>query len=93
MLERLAAELDQTASNEAAAVVDLTGAAELTGFTRGHLRRLFRDGRLVAVRMEGDEPLFSVADLPRKIATNGHMQEAVRAVFGERRVSRTFPHG
>jgi len=93
MLERLAAELDQTASDEAASVVDLTGAAQLTGFTRGHLRRLFREGRLVAVRMEGDEPLFSVADLPRKLTTNGHMQEAVGAVFGERRVSRTFPHG
>src|SRR5215212_391155 len=91
MLERLAAELEQTASHEAAALVDLTGAAELTGFTRGHLRRLYRDGRLVPVRVEGDEPQFSVADLPRKLTTNGHAQEAVRAVFGERRVSRAFP--
>lgn len=91
MLERLATELEQTATEEAAAVVDLTIAAQLTGFTRGHLRRLFRDGRLAAVRMEGDEPLFRVSDLPRKITTSGHAEEAVRAVFGERRVSRTFP--
>jgi hypothetical protein len=91
MLERLAAELEQTATEEAAAVVDLTTAAQLTGFTRGHLRRLFRDGRLAPVRMEGDEPLFRVADLPRKLTGNGQGQAAVRALFGERRVSRTFP--
>jgi hypothetical protein len=41
--------------------------------------------------MERDEPLFSVADLSRRITTSGEAQEAVRAVFGERRVSRTFP--
>jgi hypothetical protein len=89
MLERLAVELEQTASDEAAAVVDLTGAAELTGFTRGHLRRLFRDGRLMPVRMAGDEPLFSRADLPRKLTSSGHV-DPVRAVFGERRVNRRF---
>lgn len=52
MLERLTAELEQSASAEAAAV-DVTGAAELTGFTRGHLRRVFREGRLMPVRMGG----------------------------------------
>jgi hypothetical protein len=30
--------------------------------------------------MDGDEPLFRVADLPRKPTTDGHAQEAVRAV-------------
>jgi hypothetical protein len=90
MLERLAAELEQSATEEAAAVVDLSTAAQLTGFTRGHLRRLYRAGRLEPVRMEGDEPLFSVAHLPRKLATDGDAQEAVRPVFGERRVNRRF---
>jgi len=89
MLERLAAELEQSANDEAAAVVDLAGAAQLTGFTRGHLRRLFREGRLMPVRMEGEEPLFSVADLPRKLATSGQV-DAVHAVFGERAVNRRF---
>lgn len=91
MLERLAAELEQATSDTTAAMVDLTTAASLTGFTRGHLRRLYREGRLVAVRLDGEEPLFHVTDLPRKIATSGQGQDAVRAVFGERRVNRTFP--
>jgi hypothetical protein len=92
MLERLAVELEQSATEEAAAVVDPTTAAQLTGFARGHLRRLFREGRLEPVRMEGDEPLFRVSDLPRKAGAGGQAEEAVRAaVFGERRVGRAFP--
>jgi hypothetical protein len=91
MLERLAAELDRVTSDESAAEVDLTTAAERTGFTRGHLRRLYRNGRLVAVRFEDGEPLFRVADLPRKPSTTGRTEDVVRAVVGERRVSRMFP--
>jgi len=66
MLERLAAELELSTTNEAAAPVDLTTAAELSGFTRGHLRRLYRAGKLIAVAVERGEPLFRVSDLPRK---------------------------
>jgi len=84
MLERLAAELEQTTNEEAAAEVDLTAASTVSGFTRGHLRRLYRDGRLVPVRMDGDEPVFRVTDLPRKATTAGLGREALRAVFGVR---------
>ena len=66
MLERLAAELELSTTNEAAAPVDLSTAAELSGFTRGHLRRLYREGKLIAVAVERGEPLFRVSDLPRK---------------------------
>lgn len=66
MLERLAAELELSTTNEAAAPVDLSTAAELSGFTRGHLRRLYREGKLIAVAVEQGEPLFRMSDLPRK---------------------------
>jgi hypothetical protein len=84
MLERLAAELEQTTSTEASAVVDLATAESITGFTRGHPRRLYRDGRLVPVRMDGDDPVFRVADLPRKVPTAGIGRDALHAVFGTR---------
>lgn len=66
MLERLADELEQTADEDAHAVADLATAARLTGFTRGHLRRLYRERRLIPVGMEDGEPVFRVVDLPRK---------------------------
>jgi hypothetical protein len=66
MLERMAAELERCTADEAAAVVDLSAASELTGFTRGHLRRLYRDGRLIPAAVEDGDPLFRVSDLPRK---------------------------
>jgi hypothetical protein len=66
MLEHLAGELELSTTNEAAAPVDLSTAAELSGFTRGHLRRLYREGKLIAVAVERGEPLFRVSDLPRK---------------------------
>jgi hypothetical protein len=66
MLERMAAELEQSTAEGAAAVVGLSAAAELSGFTRGHLRRLYRNGRLVAAALDGGEPLFRVSDLPCK---------------------------
>ena len=69
MLERLADELEQCAAADAGAVVDLDAAAALSGFTRGHLRRLYRAGRLTPAAVEGGEPLFRVADLPRKSGT------------------------
>ena len=55
-----------SAANEAEATVDLSTAATLSGFTRGHLRRLYREGKLIAVAVERGEPLFRVSDLPRK---------------------------
>ena len=47
-------------------MVDLSTAAELSGFTRGHIRRMVRDGRLIPARVEDGKPLIRVADLPRK---------------------------
>jgi hypothetical protein len=66
MLERMAAELERCTADEAAAVVDLSAASALTGFTRGHLRRLYRDGRFIPAAVEDGDLLFRVADLPRK---------------------------
>lgn len=66
MLERLAAELELSTASEAAAPVDLSTAAKLSGFTRGHLRRLYREGKLIPVTVERGEPLFRASDLPRK---------------------------
>ena len=66
MLERLADELEQTTGEDAAAVVGLTAAAKLSGFTRGHIRRMVRDGRLIPAGIEDGKPLIRVADLPRK---------------------------
>lgn len=66
MLERMADELEQCTAQEAAMLVDLSAAAALSGFTRGHLRRLYRDGRLVAAAVRDTEPLFRISDLPRK---------------------------
>lgn len=68
MLEQIAAELELSTANETTAVVGMRAAVALTGFTRGHLRRLYREGRLVAASVERGEPLFRVSDLPRKPA-------------------------
>lgn len=68
MLEQIAAELELSTADEAAAVVGMRAAVALTGFTRGHLRRLYREGRLVAAGVERGEPMFRVSDLPRKPA-------------------------
>ena len=68
MLEQIAAELELSTTDEAAAVVGMRAAVALTGFTRGHVRRLYRAGRLVPVSVERGQPMFRVSDLPRKPA-------------------------
>lgn len=66
MLERMATELEEAIAGAAESVVTLHVAADLSGFTRSHLRRLYRDGKLIPARTEAGEPLFRVSDLPRK---------------------------
>jgi hypothetical protein len=68
MLEQIAAEVERSTADESAAVVGMRAAVALTGFSRGHLRRLYREGRLLAAGLERGEPVFRVSDLPRKPA-------------------------
>lgn len=65
LLERLAADLEAELRAESAAVVNLADAVHLSGYTRGHLRRLLRAGQL---RNLGSDiaPRFTASDLPRK---------------------------
>jgi hypothetical protein len=63
MLERLADELERAADADQSATVDLSTAAELSGFTRAHLRRLIRDGKLATT---SDGSRVRASDLPRK---------------------------
>lgn len=72
MLEHLADELEAAAGEEAETVVDLAAAVKLTGFTRGHLRRMYREGRLAIVGGDEAKPRFRAADLPRKPAPATH---------------------
>jgi hypothetical protein len=65
LLERLAAELEIDLQDGAAEVVDLTRAVELTGYTRGHLRRLLTAGKLRNIGTL-EEPAFLASELPRK---------------------------
>jgi hypothetical protein len=65
LLERLAADLEAELHAESAAVVDLAAAVCLSGYTRGHLRRLLRSGQLRNVGTE-DAPAFITSELPRK---------------------------
>lgn len=97
LLERLAAELEAELSVESSSVVDLAGAVQLSGYSRGHLRRLVRSGQLRNVGSE-DFPEFLVADLPRKPGyppnnktlaqplendVNSRLQVARAVVFGD----------
>jgi hypothetical protein len=65
VLEACAAQLDADERARPHAVVSLDRAVELTGFTRGHLRRLCRSGKLPNVGTKA-APAFRLADLPRK---------------------------
>ncbi len=71
MLERMAAELERTTRGDEAARVDLSTAADLSGFSRSHLRRLIRTGKLPATEGETGDPLVRVSDLPRKAGPLG----------------------
>jgi hypothetical protein len=65
LLERLAADLEAELAAESSPVVDLAGAVFLSGYSRAHLRRLLRTGRLLNLGTD-DAPRFNAADLPRK---------------------------
>lgn len=65
LLERLAAELEADLHDGATEVVDMSRAVEMTGYTRGHLRRLLVAGKLRNIGTP-DEPAFLSSELPRK---------------------------
>jgi hypothetical protein len=74
LLERLAAELEADLQDGAAEVVDMSRAVELTGYTRGHLRRLLTTDKLRNVGTP-EEPTFLASELPRK---PGHSSTRLR---------------
>jgi hypothetical protein len=76
MLEHMAAELELSTQVGQTACVDLSTAAELSGFTRAHLRRLIRNGRLTVAPDGAGELRVRVKDLPRK---PGHAPTDARA--------------
>lgn len=65
LLERLAAELEADLRDATPELVDLRRAVALSGYTRGHLRRMIVDGDLTNHGTDA-KPLVSAADLPRK---------------------------
>lgn len=94
MLERLAEELECCAAGASTGAVDLDTAAELSGFTRAHLRRLIRTGKLPATVNAAGRTEVRVADLPRKPggarvaprpATPSARRAIVQAVLGSTR--------
>lgn len=77
VLEQCAAEVEAERHKRDAAIISLDDAVQLTGFSRSHLRRLWRTGR---VRQLGTKeiPEFHAVDLPRKpgyIAENNTLAE------------------
>lgn len=77
LLERCAIDLVSEQRARLDALVTLDEAVQLTGFTRGHLRRLCRSGKLANAGTEAD-PVFRFAALPRK--TGGGVQAVVGQV-------------
>lgn len=71
LLERCAADLGSEQRARLDALVTLDEAVQLTGFTRGHLRRLCRSGKLANAGTEA-APAFRLAALPRKTGTGTH---------------------
>lgn len=65
ILEQCADELEAALAASARTRIGLAEAARLTGFTRGHLRRLVKAGTLPNHGTER-EPAFLSTDLPRK---------------------------
>lgn len=65
LLERLAAELEADLQDGATEMVDLSTAVKLTGYTRGHIRRLVTEEKLRNVGTPA-EPAFLTSELPRK---------------------------
>jgi hypothetical protein len=71
LLERCAADLGSEQRARLDALVTLDEAVQLTGFTRGHLRRLCRSGKLANAGTEA-APAFRLAALPRKTGSGMH---------------------
>jgi hypothetical protein len=71
LLERCAADLGSEQRAHLDALVTLDEAVQLTGFTRGHLRRLCRSGKLANAGTEA-APAFRLAALPRKTGSGMH---------------------
>jgi hypothetical protein len=70
LMERLAAELEADVSDggpveDAPELVDMAAAVALSGYTRGHLRRMLV-ARTLTNYGTGARPFFRAADLPRK---------------------------
>lgn len=64
-LEKCAADVEAEERERASARVTLEEAVEITGFSRSHLRRLWRTRRVRPLGAE-ESPEFYLADLPRK---------------------------
>ena len=65
LIEALASELDNVARSHSARLVTLTEATALSGYSRDHLRRLIREGRIPNHGRRGS-PRIAVLDLPIK---------------------------
>jgi hypothetical protein len=64
---RVIAEIETCWRHETEAEVDLVRAAEISGYSTDHLRRLRRQGKLPSVQRGGTRH-FRTGDLPRKAA-------------------------
>ncbi|MDB4950436.1 MAG: hypothetical protein JWM27_3085 [Gemmatimonadetes bacterium] len=69
VLEQCASEIESERQRCETGTISLDEAVELTGFSRSHLRRLWRTGK---VRQLGTQrnPEFNAADLPKKTGYN-----------------------
>lgn len=65
ILEQCAAELEAAYREMVNARVGLDEAVAVTGFTRGHLHRLLKNGKLVNVGSD-EKPEFILSQLPKK---------------------------
>jgi len=65
VLEQCATEVEADRQRRDGATINLDEAVELTGFSRSHLRRLWRTQKVRQVGTRGN-PEFLVSELPRK---------------------------
>jgi len=68
LIGQLLHDIEAAEATEAAEIVPLAEAAEVSGYTSGHLSRLIREGRL-ANAGKRNSPALRRADLPRKPAS------------------------
>lgn len=65
VLEQCAAEVEAERQRRESARISLDEAVELSGYSRSHLRRLWRTGQVRQLGTQ-ENPEFQTADLPRK---------------------------